>query len=636
MLTAKRYQMNNGPRSTGGGKAQSPVLGSSELSSSEQKAGLNATPVSSAAMSQLISSVLASQSKRTEDAAAAAQAGPGEASPLKRQSQETTTDESSPNTKRARLSSAETPIRAPATHTTVSDVLRSLTTGQQVNQVASSANLISGDVALRLRSELSAQAVRAQLTRNEGASNAGALSMMNLHNLNLGALLHSAQPGSSSSSSGLALRSALLHDQQSQQLAFLRQLVGLQALQRSHRNLTYATGSNVLAPQIAQRAPEGADLALLMQQLTSQNNTQGRASIDDLLRHRSQASAGTAASSSAANVQPAISASSLRQNAPDLPLCVEGQIEPYFKRPLFPLGVDEDPNWLSEFHCFVRSELVEVFRASHEDVKSRNNSIVHHQVGLRCRFCGHMTQNARAGRSSAFPSSLRQIYQSFTMMLRDHFGSCDAIPAAVKEKFAALKVKPAQGATDSKRFWVYSAMKIGMADSPEGIVITERTRANCASIPPFGTSPEQTWADDAYASVPLALQGDRSLVSEFLFTVMSQVQIVRLTDSERIGNRRSLKLGLPGIGCRYCCEHRRLGLCRVFPARRRTLPSKINDVYDHLRRCNLCPASVKEQLERTKHQMNNGFSADQGSDKEFFDRIWSRLGHRTSSPSESG
>jgi hypothetical protein len=313
-----------------------------------------------------------------------------------------------------------------------------------------------------------------------------------------------------------------------------------------------------------------------------------------------------------------------------LPLCEETCSEPYFKRPMFPLGIDEDPNWLSDFHCFVRNELVEVFRASHEDVKSRNNSIAYQQVGLRCRFCAHMAPTSRAGRSSAFPSSLRQIYQSFTMMLRDHFGHCDVIPAATQERFAALKDKPAQGATDSKRYWIYSAMKAGMTDSPKGIVITERSVSAGASAPSFGLPAGQPWTDDAYRNISLISPNDRNLTSEFLYILMSQVQFIRLTEAERIGNRRSLRLGLPGFGCRYCCEHKRLGLCRLFPARRRTLPSKVNDIYDHLRRCSVCPQAVKDQLERTKHQFANEFDADQGGQREFFDRIWVRLGHGSS------
>ncbi|GAX25861.1 hypothetical protein FisN_6Hh101 [Fistulifera solaris] len=313
-----------------------------------------------------------------------------------------------------------------------------------------------------------------------------------------------------------------------------------------------------------------------------------------------------------------------------LPLCEETCSDPYFKRPMFPLGIDEDPNWLSDFHCFVRNELVEVFRASHEDVKLRNNSIAYQQVGLRCRFCAHMAPTSRAGRSSAFPSSLRQIYQSFTMMLRDHFGHCDVIPAATQERFAALKDKPAQGATDSKRYWIYSAMKAGMTDSPKGIFITERSVAAGASAPSFGLPAGQPWTDDAYRNISLILPNDRNIASEFLYFLMSQVQFIRLTEAERIGNRRSLRLGLPGFGCRYCCEHKRLGLCRLFPARRRTLPSKVNDIYDHLRRCSVCPQAVKDQLERTKHQFVNEFDADQGGQREFFDRIWMRLGHGSS------
>lgn len=216
-------------------------------------------------------------------------------------------------------------------------------------------------------------------------------------------------------------------------------------------------------------------------------------------------------------------------------------------------------------------------------------------------------------------------------MLRDHFGNCDAMPSSTQDRFMLLKDKPAQGATDSKRYWIYSAMKIGMTDSSDGIMMTEQSRAVGSRSPPFGTNPGQRWEDDAFRSVPLVLPSDRPLVSEFLYVLMSQVQPIRLTEAECIGNRRSLRVGLPGFGCRYCCETRRLGLCRMFPARRRTLPSKVNDVYDHLRRCTVCPESVKKHLEKTKHQMNTGFHADQGGDREFFDRVWNRLGHESQS-----
>lgn len=315
----------------------------------------------------------------------------------------------------------------------------------------------------------------------------------------------------------------------------------------------------------------------------------------------------------------------------DLPSCFNHPLAPWSSRPFFPLGIDEDANWLSEFHCFVRNELVELFRASEDDVKARNGSIASMQLGMRCRYCAHLSSTAKTGRSSAFPSSLRQIYQSFTMMLRDHFGGCEAIPGHLLHKFIELKDKPAQGATDSKRYWIYSAMKVGMSDTKEGIKITEASRATGAAAGPFGSHSGKQWDDESYASIPLVLPADRPRISEFLYLIMTQVQPIRLMESECIGNRRSLRVGLPGFGCRYCCEGRRLGQCRMFPARRRTLPGKISDVYDHLRRCSLCPANVKEQLERLKHQLDDGFLADRGSDRDFFDRVWSRLGHDSQS-----
>jgi hypothetical protein len=105
-----------------------------------------------------------------------------------------------------------------------------------------------------------------------------------------------------------------------------------------------------------------------------------------------------------------------------VPPVEENDIKPYNERShaSLPLGIPEDPCWLSEFQCFVRKELIEVFRASHADVKIRvaSKKVFYQQAGIRCKFCAHLKPNNRAIRSSAFPSSKRQIYQSFTMMLR--------------------------------------------------------------------------------------------------------------------------------------------------------------------------------------------------------------------------
>jgi hypothetical protein len=83
------------------------------------------------------------------------------------------------------------------------------------------------------------------------------------------------------------------------------------------------------------------------------------------------------------------------------------------------------------------------------------------------------------------------------MMLREHFSICDCIPQTFVEKFQALKDTPSQGATDSKRYWMYSAMKLGLTDSTEGIKISEQSVDAGAKAPAFGSHANKPWPDDA-------------------------------------------------------------------------------------------------------------------------------------------
>ena len=193
--------------------------------------------------------------------------------------------------------------------------------------------------------------------------------------------------------------------QQAQQLANLRSLTEIDPFLQTNLSVNSPRALSQMLnnpPAIAER---NQDLALLLRQMQSNGSPAGLPAVNSSMVLPNQGIQ-----------EDSVGMFSQQSTVLELPPCDEGLIESYTKRPSFHLGIDEDPNWLSEFHCFVRSELVEVFRASNEDVKARNNSIAFHQVGIRCRFCAHMTPSARAGRSSAFPSSLRQIYQSFTMV----------------------------------------------------------------------------------------------------------------------------------------------------------------------------------------------------------------------------
>jgi hypothetical protein len=190
---------------------------------------------------------------------------------------------------------------------------------------------------------------------------------------------------------------------------------------------------------------------------------------------------------------------------------------------------------------------------------------------------------------------------------------------------------------------MHAARRIGMIDTPDrGIDITDESRQAAARIPPFGTNRDTTTSllEEKKDIAPLVFPEDKEelQISDYLYLLLSQVQRVRLSSAERVGNRKSLRIGLPGFGCRYCCQKGRLGLSRIFPARRRTLPSKIPDLHDHLRRCTLCPSPIKNQLEvlyqkqlkeKEKSAAAGGSegSAVIGNEREFYSRIWSRLGH---------
>ncbi|CAB9504637.1 expressed unknown protein [Seminavis robusta] len=313
----------------------------------------------------------------------------------------------------------------------------------------------------------------------------------------------------------------------------------------------------------------------------------------------------------------------------------EDQEQPLFgtgNRVCIDLSIDQDPNWLSELQCFVRKNLLEVCWANREDVAVRNASkkVSLEQVGIRCRFCAHKPPGSRAQRSSAFPSSIPQLYQSFTMMLRDHFDTCACIPDDVKRRYLCLKSSTCQGATEAKKYWSYSAAKLGMVDSEDGMLMNDNTRAAAKVIPPFGAVAGEVPVPLGDDGKPVALvqPADREYASAFLFNVMSHFQRIELLPSERKGNRKSLRCGLPGFGCIHCSQAGRFGMSRVFPARRRTLPVRVADLYDHLCRCNLCPPEAKKVLRQLREEEKQQTSHE----KQFLDRVWERMGHSQANP----
>lgn len=335
-------------------------------------------------------------------------------------------------------------------------------------------------------------------------------------------------------------------------------------------------------------------------------------------------------------------------------------ILPYSTRPAQPLAIEEDCNWLSRFQTYLRQEMMEVFIATDRDVEARSAAkrITPRQIGIRCRFCAHLHPSQRAVRSAAFPSGVKQIYQSFTMMLREHFtGQCHAIPPHVAGVLKKLHETSSQSASNSKRYWTYAAQRLGMVDSGEmGMQITEESRAAGLAMKPFDESPElnadlqlalergpivKSGEDEELFNMDNGLDDDDDENAEDWYTTIAQHSLmVHLAPSEKIGKRSCLRVGLPGLACQYCSQVGRTGLARIFIAKKRFLQSKLHHLGDHMMRCLLCPEDLRMKLKdlyhkerelarSTKTHKNRSvalFRSDKRS-KEVFTTIWKRFGH---------
>lgn len=137
------------------------------------------------------------------------------------------------------------------------------------------------------------------------------------------------------------------------------------------------------------------------------------------------------------------------------------------------LAMPEDKDCLSDRQCFVRSHCVELFRATEADVAARHSKGAQKlsvgQVGIRCMYCHSIPSRERAERSMCYPSSITRMYQTVADMQRFHFNFCPEIPDDVKAHFKALKTTRPRGVGSPQQYWILSAKKLCLIDTPHGI-----------------------------------------------------------------------------------------------------------------------------------------------------------------------
>jgi hypothetical protein len=300
------------------------------------------------------------------------------------------------------------------------------------------------------------------------------------------------------------------------------------------------------------------------------------------------------------------------------------------------LSKTDDPNWLSEMQCFVRSDLSEVFTNQKDDClegyAGRKEPAVG-QVGIRCVFCKTLDESDRPPGYLYFPDSLSAIHSKVGDMIRLHYPSCPGMPEDVKATFRSLKGFGAKADDDTEEYWVDSARDIGLSDVPadpsgKGWGISFR-REPLQPSPADDLDRENEGEEEFDFTSTLLRAEDRGSCTDHAMLLLRQIKPCRFKKSDRRGGPgargRDRVIGFPGICCRHCSSKNSFG--RYFPVSAKNLTDNTaNSLQAHVSSCSRCPENIKASLAYLVHRGTLQKSELSGSwKKTFFKRIWERL-----------
>ncbi|KAL3923358.1 MAG: hypothetical protein SGILL_001700 [Bacillariaceae sp.] len=290
------------------------------------------------------------------------------------------------------------------------------------------------------------------------------------------------------------------------------------------------------------------------------------------------------------------------------------------------LALPEDKMSLSPLRCFLREQVC-AFTATEQDIAVRTPttfSVSVGQVGVGCIHCMHQPAKLRLNRAACFPFSITRIYQAVADIQRFHLSECKAIPQDVKEKFLKLQSQSSKGSKGlaTRQYWVTSAKKLGLADTPKGIrfirdpAVPEQKSVSLDIL-------AQVASHVTTVNRPLVLPEDKPFIAEFLYVVMEQLQPCRFTEADR--NKRRIKhVGCIGVECKHCSG--KVDSRKFFWSSVNAVESNFVSVHTHMMECKMVPQELKDQLAELKKLRKEQTAAlKTGSQKSFFARVWKRL-----------
>jgi hypothetical protein len=242
-------------------------------------------------------------------------------------------------------------------------------------------------------------------------------------------------------------------------------------------------------------------------------------------------------------------------------------------------------------------------------------------------------------------------------LLQRHLHHCTSVPPDIMRRYETLKADDARSGT-SKQYWVDSAISLGLVDAENGIRYTTKSRpplpkrssmagkksAAQRNVNPRGmVSPQPGFSRVAETPImrashegpniadgPLVRPEDEAYATAFSYHLLCQMLPCVFTEADRLGKRKGLPPGFPGLACRHCFGG--FGSGRFFPSSIKTLSDTsktLNVLHNHMTRCRKCPQEIREILaaSRKSHEEERA-KMKFGSQKAFFARIWDRLHYK--------
>ena len=294
------------------------------------------------------------------------------------------------------------------------------------------------------------------------------------------------------------------------------------------------------------------------------------------------------------------------------------------------LMLPQDSENLSPLHCFMRRYCVEAFCATEEDLtvprygKAHSGKVTYGQVGIRCLHCKHRPATERQERAVCFPSSLKNIYHSIETWQRRHSVVCQDIPVWIKTSMMDLMQRSRAGSGGRRQYWEESARLVGMATTSQGVRFVRKPGYLGAEMKEE-TSP--ALVEEQRASLPIVRKEDKEIVTDYLYTLLEQMETCQFTEQDRSGGRSKIKhypVGFPGMQCKHCAG--KCGVGRYFPASLPAMASANSDrnIFNHIIKCRKAPVYIREKLQALQKE-HASMKNRRGQRKQFFHSVWERL-----------